>query len=114
MSINSITQNIFLEMVRGDTLGVALEIANLSATISEVTMTCRPSYGSPTVVFSGSLTGGEVTVDNGRIYICIPPSATESVTPGMYVYDIEIESGSDVYTPMIGNLRIIYGVTEDA
>lgn len=114
MSINSITQNIFLDMVRGDTLGVALEIANLSATISEVTMTCRPSYGSPTVVFSGSLTGGEVTVDSGRIYICIPPSATKSVTPGMYVYDIEIKSGSDVYTPMIGNLRIIYGVTEDA
>lgn len=114
MSINSITQNIFLEMVRGDTLGVALEIANLSATIDEVTMTCRPSYGSPTVAFSGSLTGGDVTVDSGRIYICIPPSATESLTPGMYVYDIEIKSGSDVYTPMIGNLHIMYGVTEAA
>ena len=80
MSINSITQNIFLEMVRGDTLGVGIEISNLSATIDEVTMTCRPSYGSPTVVFSGSLTGGEVTVDSGRkVFVARKPTVGSAV-----------------------------------
>lgn len=112
MSYNSITQNIYLELVRGDTLGLGLEFKNLSATIDEVVMTCRPEFGSPTVIFSGSLTGGEVTVDGGSVYIAIPPSATAAVTPGMYVYDVEITVGSDVYTPMIGNLKLRYGVTE--
>lgn len=112
MSRNSITQNIFLEMVRGDTLGLGLEFTNLDATIDEVVMTCRPAFGSGTVTFSGSVTGGEVTVEGGRIYINIPPSATESVAPGMYVYDVQITVGSDVYTPMIGNLAIMYGATE--
>lgn len=113
MSCNSITQNIYLEMVRGDTLGLALEFSGLQATISEVTMTCRPQFGSPTTIFEGSLTGGEVTVDDDNVYISIPPSATENVTPGMYVYDVQVEtSDGDVYTPMIGNLKLIYGVTE--
>lgn len=112
MSINSITQNIFLEMVRGDTLGIALNFANLSGTIDEVTFTCRSRYGAPDVTFSGSYTGGEVTIDGGNVYIAIPPAYTENITPGMYVYDVEIVSGSDVYTPMIGNLKIMYGVTE--
>lgn len=113
MSCNSITQNIYLELVRGDTLGLALEFKNLTSAIDEVTMTCRPEFGSPTVVFSGSVTGGEVTVDGGNVYISIPPSATAAVIPGMYVYDIEVETANgDIATPMIGNLKIIYGVTE--
>lgn len=112
MSRNSITQNIYLEMVRGDTLGLGLEFTNLDATIDEVVMTCRPAFGSGTVTFFGSLTGGEVTVDGGRIYINIPPERTASLTPGMYVYDVEITVGDDVVTPLIGNLRILYGVTE--
>lgn len=112
MSICSITQNVFLEMVRGDTLGIGLQFDNLSGTIDEVYMSCRSRFGAPDLVFQGSTTGGEVTVDGGNVYICIPPAATENVTPGMYVYDVEITSGADVFTPLLGNLRILYGVTE--
>lgn len=112
MSISSITQNVFLEMVRGDTLGLGIQFTNLASPIDEVVLSCRTEFGSPTLVFQGSLTGGEVTTDGGNVYICIPPERTASLTPGMYVYDVEITVGDDVVTPLIGNLRILYGVTE--
>lgn len=112
MSVCSITQNVFLEMVRGDTLGLGIQFENLSGTIDEVVMSCRPRFGAPDLTFQGSLTGGEVTVDGGNVYICIPPASTENVAPGMYVYDVQITSGANVYTPLRGNLRILYGVTE--
>lgn len=112
MSICSITQNVFLEMVRGDTLGIGLQFDNLSGTIDEVVMSCRPAFGAASLTFQGSTAGGEVTVDGGNVYICIPPEATEAVAPGMYVYDVQITSGADVFTPLLGNLKILYGVTE--
>ena len=111
--IGSLTQNIYLKMVRGDTLSLGFEIEGLTDDLDEVYFSCRTEYGALSYVFQGSLTNGEVTKeDTGKYLVKIPPAYTEHVAPGGYVYDLEVQLDGDVFTPLIGNLEIIWGVTE--
>lgn len=113
--IGTLTQNIPLSMIRGDTLSLGFEIEGLTDDLDEVYFSCRTALGTNTYVFQGSLTGGEVTkVDTGKYQVRIPPSYTANLEPNTYVYDLEVTLGTDVFTPLIGKLKINYGVSEGA
>ena len=112
-----VTQRIALSMIRGDTLTLGFEIVNLSEDLDEVFFSCRTAFGASDYIFQVSLTGqsvnGSVTKEaDGRYRVRVAPVATASLTPGDYVYDLEIDYGNDVLTPLIGTLKINYCVTE--
>ena len=113
--IGSLTQKIFLQMIKGDTLSLGFTVDGLTADLDEVYFSCRTEYGSPTYVFQASLTGGQVTkVATGQYLVTVPPSNTANVAPGDYVYDLEVTLGTNVFTPLIGTLKIDWGVSEGA
>lgn len=112
-----VTQRMALSMIRGDTLTIPFEIENLTTTLDEIYFSCRTAFGASDYVFqvkmSASSTEGEVTNQgDGKYLVRVAPVATASLTPGQYVYDLEIDYGDDVLTPLIGTLKIDYGVTE--
>lgn len=113
--IGTLTQNIFLKMVRGDTLSLGFEIEGLTEDLDEVYFSCRTEFGALNYVFQASLTGGEVTKeDTGKYLVRIPPAYTANLAPGDYVYDLEVQLDNDVFTPLIGRLQIDWGVSEGA
>ena len=112
-----VTQRMALSMIRGDTLTIGFEIDNLSEDLDEVYFSCRTAFGASDYIFQVSLTGqsvnGSVTKESdGKYRVRVAPIATANLTPGQYVYDLEFEYGDDVLTPLIGTLKIDYGVTE--
>lgn len=113
--IGTLTQNVFLKMVRGDTLSLGFEVDGLTEDLDEVYFSCRTEYGANNYVFQASLTNGEVTKEaTGKYLVRIPPAYTANLVPGDYVYDLEVQLDSDVFTPLIGKLEICWGVTEGA
>lgn len=108
-----ITERMALSMIRGDTLTIAFEIENLQETLDEVFFSCRTAFGASSYVFQVSMTGGGVTQqDDGKYVVRVAPELTANLTPAQYVYDLQIDYGDDVLTPLIGTLKIDYGVTE--
>ena len=112
-----ITQRMALSMIRGDTFTMPFEIENLTTTIDEIYFSCRTAFGASNYVFQVKMTttseNGEVTDQgDGKYLVRVAPVATENLMPGQYVYDLQIDYGDDVLTPLIGTLKIDYGVTE--
>ena len=111
-----VTQRMALSMIRGDTLTIGFEIDNLSETVDNVFFSCREAFGASDYLFQVSMTtstAGSVTVDeDGKYLVRVAPATTENITPGNYVYDLQVNYGIDVFTPLIGQLKIDYGVTE--
>lgn len=110
-----LTQHITMSMIRGDTktFYLVFDGDGLSEDLTQVWCTCRKDYTSEDVVFAKTLTGGGVTKeDTNRYLIRIAPMDTLTTLPGVYKYDVQYQYGEDVYTPIIGDLVINYGVTE--
>lgn len=111
---SGISQEYYQEWVRGDTISFGVEFADLTATINEVYLSCRQYYGAPSYVFQVKMSDGYITTDgNGKFFFRVPPEMTADLAPGLYVYDVQFDyDGQDVVTPMIGPLKLTYGVTE--
>lgn len=110
-----LTQHITMSMIRGDTktFYLVFDGEGLSEDLTEVWCTCRKDYTSENTVFEKTLTGGGVTKEStNRYLIRIAPEDTLTTLPGVYKYDVQYQYGEDVYTPIIGDLVINYGVTE--
>jgi hypothetical protein len=81
--------------------------APINITGAYIAMQCRPSYGSDTVNFSASTTGGNITITdaaNGTFRIDFTSTETAAFTAGG-VYDIEISPGGDTSA----TLRLLQG-----
>lgn len=109
------TEHITMSMIRGDTktFYLVFDGEGLSEDLTQVWCTCRKDYTSENTVFEKTLTGGGVTKEStNRYLIRIDPMDTLTTLPGVYKYDVQYQYGEDVYTPIIGDLVINYGVTD--
>jgi hypothetical protein len=77
-----------------------------------VTMTIRPFLGSTTTTLTATITNGRVTVDgpNGRITVVLPASIT-NLSANSYVYDVVLDSGSEINRILEGQFIVTAGVT---
>ena len=98
-----------LQMVRGDTLEFDVSIDG-ELTVTAVYMTARAAIAPQANLFQLEL-GDGITATADGWHFRVPPGATFSAAPGMYVYDVQFETATDVYTPLIGKLEIINDVT---
>ena len=104
------TQN--LEMIRGDTMSFDLELTDLNgATVSSIYFTVKKKATDTTNVFQKSLSSGITSTGDDTYRVRVAPADTIGVAAGKYVYDLQIELGSDVYTVLMGSLQIIQDVT---
>lgn len=87
--------------------GTAVDLTNYSAA-----MDVRPTYQSSSSIFS--LTNGSgITLGGtaGTITVEIDASAMGSAIAGLYLYDLELDSGSEVTRLLQGNFDIKPEVT---
>ena len=98
-----------LEMVRGDTLLFHLTAEGFDQAATQVTMTCRRGDAAP--IFQKTLGDGVTALTTETYRVRVAPADTADATPGLYDYDVEVQIGGDVYTPVYGKLRLIADAT---
>lgn len=100
------------EMVRGDTEAFTVSIPDIEPeALTGLTLTLRRSAGSDPIAAQVSL-GDGVTYEGDNVWMVrIAPEKTENLEAGRYRYDLELRFGDDVYTALIGRMRIVQDVT---
>ena len=98
-----------LELIKGDTLVFDFEIEGLKQDLESCFFSCKKDKTNSEYAFQKSLNNG-IT----RIYqVKISPEDTKNMKAGYYYYDIQIKVGSDVFTPLLNQLKIIEDITKE-
>ena len=97
-----------LALTYKDSNGTAINLTGYTAA-----MQIRTSYeSSSTVISLTSSSGIVITAATGLLTINITSTQTAALTPGTYVYDLEITSGANVVTRLIqGSVMVSAEVT---
>mgnify|MGYP000337768281 CR=1 FL=1 len=77
-------------------------------------MQVRPTVDSTTVILELTTGNGRITLGSTEynISLLVSASVTDGLTPGLYVYDLEIVSPSGVVDRILeGNFKVKAGVT---
>ena len=101
-----------LEMVRGDTLAFDLVFeAGEADNVSSIIMTCRRRDTDPDYIFKKEIGDGVERTGENTYHVRVAPEDTENTVAGKYCYDVEVGIGEDIYTPLLGKLKIRQDVT---
>ena len=76
-------------------------------------MTVRPFAGSTVTTLSATTEDGIIVLDgnNGRITVTVSAATTAAFTPGRYVYDLVLDSGSVVTRILEGRFVVTAAIT---
>ena len=101
-----------LEMVRGDTFAFGVRVTNLDgAQVTGIWFTIRKVASEDPIVVQKSIGDGVTPVGDGYYRVRVAPEDTAEIEAGRYNYDLQIDIGEDVYTPIAGKIRIAQDVT---
>jgi hypothetical protein len=113
-----LADNYQISIDQGATYSLALTYKDSNGTAINLTgytaaMQIRTSYeSSSTVISLTSSSGIVITAATGLLTINITSTQTAALTPGTYVYDLEITSGAGVVTRLIqGSVMVSAEVT---
>lgn len=102
---------VFLQMIRGDTMQINVELEGEEVNLDSAFFSCKTTATENTYIFQKSLGNGIVKVDQNQYQVTIDPADTANIAPGMYVYDLQVGMESEILTVLIGKLQIIQDVT---
>ena len=106
------TETLNLSMVRGDTFSFDVVLSELdSSSIRSIYFTVKKKATDEAVVFQKSLGNGVTLVEEGTYRVRVAPEDTDGVAAGRYSYDLQIGVENDVYTVLMGALKIVQDVT---
>lgn len=104
-----------LYMVRGDTFQFSIEIEGLTEDLTSAYFSCKKQKDDTEYIFHKSLNDGiekiETTEDSRTYQITVAPEDTEGIEEGNYNYDLQIGVGDDIFTPLIGIIKIKQDIT---
>ena len=77
------------------------------------TMTVRPFAGSTDVTLLANTANGLISLDgnNGRVTVTVPYATTAAFTPGRFVYDLVLDSGTVVTRILEGRFVVTAAIT---
>ena len=103
-----------LSMVRGDTFSFDVALPDIdSASIASIYFTVKKNATDKSFIFQKALGDGITLTENTTYRVRIAPEDTSGITAGRYAYDLQIGIGSDIYTVIMGTLKIVQDVTTD-
>lgn len=104
-----------LKMVRGDTFSFTIEIDGLTTDLTGAYLSCKKNKDDAEYKFQKSLESGiskiSETTTSKSYKIVVDPEDTEELEEGNYYYDLQIEVDNEVFTPLLGVLKIVADVT---
>lgn len=105
-----------LEFVRGDTQPIKFQIKDNDGNIlkmedgDELILTVKKNYNTSKISIQKKLSKGEIYYQEGYYITIFTHKDTAQLKYGTYVYDIQIQSGDMVATPLLGTITL----TEEA
>lgn len=111
MIVNYTKKN--LEMVRGDTLSFGIEISDEEGQLIQVdtiSFACKKTPHDEEYLFQKTLNDG-ISESENKYVVRVAPEDTENADLGLYSYDLEIGVNGDIFTILIGTLKIINDIT---
>lgn len=114
MIVNYTKKN--LEMVRGDTLSFGIEISDEEGqliTPDTISFSCKKTPHDEEYLFQKTLNDGiSVSQTKPNTYVVrVAPEDTENADLGLYSYDLELGLNGDIFTILVGTLKIISDIT---
>ena len=117
-----------LQFVRGDTFAFRLTVTNVEPeNVTGIWFTCKAKDTDPDAdaIFQKSLGNGIEPIEEpageteaaegeaaGASYqVRVAPEDTAGAKKGTYAYDLQLQTGPDVYTLMLGTLTLLQDVT---
>lgn len=101
-----------ITMTRGDTFAFDCGMSSdIASSVDSVFLTVKSKPANMSYIFQKTFDDGIRKKDDKTFRFRIAPEDTESLTPGKYYYDIQLNIGDDVYTPLSGILKILQDVT---
>lgn len=103
-------------LVRGDSWSASWSVrepdgAELIADGAIARLHVRSSAGA--LLLSASTDNGHITLSNGAATLLVPFTATESLAPGRYAFDLEITRAGTRWTPVRGVLLVLPDYAHD-
>lgn len=105
------TKNI--KMVAGDTVSFGFEIKGVT-NLDTAFFSCKRNYQDEYYVFQKQLGNGITAGEDGKYIVRIAPEDTESLSAGMYCYDLEVGVNNDIYTILRGDFEIVSEITSNS
>ena len=99
--------------MRGDTFSMRMKSADENFVIDEIHFSCKKRKTDQNYIFHKTITNGGVTLDSDGFYTLKASPTDMDIAEGKYYYDVQVDSGSDVFTPLAGMLIIVKDVTEN-
>lgn len=104
-----------IDMIRGDTLNIqfeieADEILDLERSDFEITFSVKQAATDIAYIFQKHKSDVTEIAENTFV-LRVAPEDTESLTPGYYYYDLQLNIKTDVFTIALGYLQIIRDIT---
>lgn len=100
---------------RGDTLAFGLAFKDLGQDLDSAFFTVKQSFDAADPVVQKSIGDGITKVEDSgeevKYRVRVAPEDTQDLTPGTYVYDLQIGVNDDIYTILSGKLEIKADVT---
>ena len=104
-----------IDLIRGDTLNIQFEIEadtvlNLESENFDVTFSLKQAASDTGYVFQKKKDA--VSELGTNIFIMrVAPEDTQSLVPGWYYYDLQLNINNDIYTIALGKLQLIRDIT---
>lgn len=102
---------VYLQMVRGDTYQINVEVEGDSITFDSAYFTVKRIATNPTPLFQKSLGNGIEKVAPNEYMVTVAPEDTAGVSAGTYDCDLQVEIEGDITTLVLGKLNIKQDVT---
>lgn len=97
---------------RGDTFEFELRVNGLDDAFDSVDFTVKGKYVDNFTIIHKDLSDGiTYNSETGNYLVVCNPEDTNDVTPGAYVYDVQVSTDGMVYTVLYGKLNIKEDVT---
>lgn len=117
-----------IELTRGDTLVFDVTISEIEdVTIESMYFSVKKKPSDDVYIFQKSIGNGitfiehfvpdqndeEAASEYYKYRVRVAPEDTCEVVAGKYAYDLQIGLGGDIYTPLLGNFKLNWDVTEE-
>lgn len=103
-----------LSMVRCNTKYTMVKLTDFSGTLDGAYFSIKENLADESYLVQKTLEDG-ITQDSQNpeiITIRVDQADTEDVVEGTYWYDLTIEADNDRFTPLLGRINIVQGVTD--
>ena len=99
--------------MRGDTWAFRMAVNDETLTISEIHFSCKRRKTDQNYIFHRTITNGGVTLDSDGKYTLKASPSDMDIAAGKYFYDVQVDIGNDVFTPLTGMVTVVEDVTDE-